>query len=84
MFQDWALGVLHAKIVCAVTMMGPTWWLKGVLERVYQQGIRHMDVGFILRRLCLPVLCVLSLNLAVPYVVAKSIVPALGRCRERV
>ena len=32
--QDWALGVLHAKIICAVTMMGPPWWLKTVIEQV--------------------------------------------------
>lgn len=32
--QDWALGVLHMKIICAVTMMGPNWWLKRNLEQV--------------------------------------------------
>lgn len=33
-WQDWALGVLHTKIICAVTMMGPQWWLKRVMEQV--------------------------------------------------
>ena len=33
-WQDWALGVLHTKIICAITMMGPTWWLKRVMEQV--------------------------------------------------
>ena len=32
--QDWALGVLHAKIITAVTMMGPQWRLKHVIEQV--------------------------------------------------
>ena len=34
LFKDWALGVLHMKIICAVTMMGPNWWLKRALEQV--------------------------------------------------
>ena len=33
-WQDWALGVLHTKIICAITMMGPQWWLKRVIEQV--------------------------------------------------
>lgn len=34
LFQDWALGVLYTKITCAITMMGPNWWLKEALEQV--------------------------------------------------
>lgn len=34
MLQDWALGVLHAKIIAAITLMGPQWWLKTVIEQV--------------------------------------------------
>lgn len=33
-WQDWALGVLHAKIIAAITLMGPQWWLKNVIEQV--------------------------------------------------
>lgn len=33
-WQDWALGVLHAKIIAAITLMGPQWWLKTVIEQV--------------------------------------------------
>lgn len=32
--KDWALGVLHAKIIAAITLMGPQWWLKTVIEQV--------------------------------------------------
>lgn len=35
-WQDWALGVLYTKIACAVTLMGPNWWLKAALERAYR------------------------------------------------
>ncbi|XP_013384428.2 E3 ubiquitin-protein ligase MARCH6 [Lingula anatina] len=77
-WQDWALGVLHAKIICAVTMMGPQWWLKNVMERVYNDGLRNMNLTFILTNLCIPVIGCLSMSLAAPYVVAKSIVPMFG------
>lgn len=28
------MGVLHAKIIAAITLMGPQWWLKTVIEQV--------------------------------------------------
>lgn len=77
-WQDWALGVLHAKIVCAVTMMGPQWWLKRVIEQVYNDGIRNMNLRFIITKLCAPVMGILGMSLSLPYVVAKSFVPFLG------
>lgn len=40
-WQDWALGVLHAKIIAAITLMGPQWWLKTVIEQV-----SHIQSGF--------------------------------------
>ncbi|XP_064599110.1 E3 ubiquitin-protein ligase MARCHF6-like [Liolophura sinensis] len=77
-WQDWALGILHAKIVCAVTMMGPQWWLKRVMEQIYNDGLRNMNLRFILIKLCCPVIGVLGMALSVPYIIAKSIVPTLG------
>ncbi|XP_071785364.1 E3 ubiquitin-protein ligase MARCHF6-like [Asterias amurensis] len=77
-WQDWALGVLHAKIMCAVTMMGPNWWLKTVLEQVYQDGFRNLNLGFIIRRVVLPVVTCLVLILTAPYAVAAGITPLLG------
>ncbi|KAK2148324.1 hypothetical protein LSH36_502g01051 [Paralvinella palmiformis] len=82
-WQDWALGVLHAKIICAITMMGPQWWLKVVIEQVYNQGFRQMDLMFILTKLCIPVIGALGMALAIPYVTARSLLPALG-CGEEV
>ena len=46
--------------------------------KVYQQGLRNMNLKFIMFELCLPVLVCLGLILAVPHVIAKSVVPALG------
>ncbi|KAM4533566.1 E3 ubiquitin-protein ligase MARCHF6-like [Odontesthes bonariensis] len=77
-WQDWALGVLHAKIIAAITLMGPQWWLKTVIEQVYANGIRNIDLQFIIRRLAAPVISVLLLSLCVPYVIAAGVVPAVG------
>ncbi|XP_061778026.1 E3 ubiquitin-protein ligase MARCH6 [Nerophis ophidion] len=77
-WQDWALGVLHAKIIAAITLMGPQWWLKTVIEQVYANGIRNIDLQFIIRKLAAPVISVLLLSLCVPYMIAAGVVPAVG------
>ncbi|XP_069469854.1 E3 ubiquitin-protein ligase MARCHF6 [Ambystoma mexicanum] len=77
-WQDWALGVLHAKIIAAITLMGPQWWLKTVIEQVYANGIRNIDLHFIIRKLAAPVISVLLLSLCVPYLIASGIVPIIG------
>uniref|UniRef100_A0A3P9MGW0 E3 ubiquitin-protein ligase MARCHF6 n=1 Tax=Oryzias latipes TaxID=8090 RepID=A0A3P9MGW0_ORYLA len=81
-WQDWALGVLHAKIIAAITLMGPQWWLKTVIEQVYANGIRNIDLHFIIRKLAAPVISVLLLSLCVPYVIAAGVVPAVGVAPE--
>uniref|UniRef100_A0A8B9LPN8 E3 ubiquitin-protein ligase MARCHF6 n=1 Tax=Astyanax mexicanus TaxID=7994 RepID=A0A8B9LPN8_ASTMX len=81
-WQDWALGVLHAKIIAAITLMGPQWWLKTVIEQVYANGIRNIDLHFIIRKLAAPVIAVLLLSLCVPYVIAVGIVPIVGVTME--
>lgn len=78
LWQDWALGILHTKIICAITMMGPNWWLKEVIEHVYQDGFRNLHLKFILQRLALPVVMTLGLALSVPYIISNSIVPLFG------
>ncbi|XP_051985155.1 E3 ubiquitin-protein ligase MARCHF6 [Xyrauchen texanus] len=81
-WQDWALGVLHAKIIAAITLMGPQWWLKTVIEQVYANGIRNIDLHFIIRKLAAPVIAVLLLSLCIPYVIVVGIVPLLGVTME--
>ncbi|XP_065342730.1 E3 ubiquitin-protein ligase MARCHF6 isoform X2 [Cloeon dipterum] len=74
-WQDWALGVLYTKIACAVTLMGPNWWLKAALERAYRDGLRELDLVRVMRELAAPVLMGFGLALAVPYILSQSIVP---------
>ncbi|EZA59637.1 hypothetical protein DMN91_004961 [Ooceraea biroi] len=76
-WQDWALGVLYTKIATAVTMMGPDWRIRLAIERAYNDGIREMDLKFVITELAAPVICCFGLALAVPYAVAYGIVPLL-------
>ncbi|KAJ8922998.1 hypothetical protein NQ315_001546 [Exocentrus adspersus] len=74
-WQDWALGVLYTKIACAVTMMGPDWFLRAAIERAYRDGIRDMNLTFIFKELAAPVIISFGLALSIPYVIAYSAVP---------
>ncbi|XP_076235400.1 membrane-associated ring finger (C3HC4) 6 [Calliopsis andreniformis] len=76
-WQDWALGVLYTKIATAITMMGPDWRIRLAIERAYNDGIREIDLKFIITELAAPVICCFGLALAVPYAVAYGIVPLL-------
>lgn len=75
LWQDWALGVLYTKIACALIFMGPEWGLKRAIEQAYRDGLREMDLRFIIRELATPVISCFGLALAVPYVIAHSIMP---------
>ena len=46
--------------------------------QVYANGIRNIDLQYIVRKLAAPVISVLLLSLCVPYVIASGIVPLLG------
>ncbi|XP_058120264.1 E3 ubiquitin-protein ligase MARCHF6 isoform X1 [Anopheles coustani] len=75
LWQDWALGVLYTKIACALTLMGPDWALKRAIEQAYADGLRDMNLRFIIRELGIPVITCFGLALAIPYVIAHSILP---------
>ncbi|XP_017767237.1 PREDICTED: E3 ubiquitin-protein ligase MARCH6 isoform X2 [Eufriesea mexicana] len=76
-WQDWALGVLYTKIATAIIMMGPDWRIRLAIERAYNDGIREIDLKFIVTELAAPVICCFGLALAVPYAIAYGIVPLL-------
>ncbi|XP_052862183.1 E3 ubiquitin-protein ligase MARCHF6 isoform X2 [Anopheles cruzii] len=75
LWQDWALGVLYTKIACALTLMGPDWTLKRAIEQAYRDGLRDMNLRFIIRELGIPVITCFGLALAVPYVIGHSFLP---------
>lgn len=76
-WQSWALGVLHSKIFCAITVIGPNWWLKTVIDRICRNGLTDLDVVYLLRKLVIPVVMVLLNLLALPYFLAFVLLPLL-------
>ncbi|KAK3871776.1 hypothetical protein Pcinc_023101 [Petrolisthes cinctipes] len=78
LWQDWALGVLYTKIMCALVMMGPNWWLKTNLEHIYLGGVRGLDLNLLVGQTALPVIACLGACLTVPYVTAHTISPLLA------
>jgi len=77
-WQDWALGVLHLKIICAVILIGPEWWLRDAIDRVYRNGFVNMDLSYILSNIIYPVCVTLLLGMSVPYILTVGLMPLLG------
>ncbi|XP_026848052.1 E3 ubiquitin-protein ligase MARCH6 [Drosophila persimilis] len=75
LWQDWALGMLYTKIAIALTLMGPEWHLRRALERAYTDGLRDFDLKFVMRDLAGPVVTTFGLALAIPYVMARMVLP---------
>lgn len=97
LWQDWAFGVLHTKVICGIAMLvsllnlsstgniiifyliqGPAdFRLRHLLEQMYQAGLVNMDLNLILWRLAAPVITILGLALAIPYLAVSGILPLL-------
>ncbi|ROT62590.1 hypothetical protein C7M84_019575 [Penaeus vannamei] len=77
LWQDWALGVLYTKIMCALVMMGPNWWLKTNLEHIYLGGVRGLDLNLLVGQTALPVIASLGACLTIPYVTAHTLALSL-------
>ena len=75
LWQDWALGAMYTKITIALTFMGPDWWLKRAIEQLYHDGLRGLNLSYLIPQLIVPAVASLGLALALPYFVAHGIVP---------
>jgi hypothetical protein len=45
---------------------------------VYNDGLRNMNLLFILNKLAMPAVCLLVMVLAIPYAFARTLVPLFG------
>lgn len=77
-WQDWALGVLHLKIICAVILIGPEWWLRDAIDRVYRNGFINMDLTYIITNIVYPVSVTLLFGMSLPYVLTVGLMPLFG------
>merc|ERR1712079_158988 len=53
------------------------WWLKRAIEQLYQDGLRGLNLSYLIPQLIVPAVTSLGLALAVPYVIAHGIVPLI-------
>ena len=53
------------------------------MVQVYNDGLRNMNLLYILHKLAIPAVCLLGMVLALPYAVARTIVPLLGQFSVR-
>ena len=63
------------KITIALTFMGPDWWLKRAIEQLYLDGLRRLNLGFLIPKLVIPAVTALGLSLCLPYIMAHSLAP---------
>ena len=75
LWQDWALGAMYTKITIALTFMGPDWWLKRSIEQLYLDGLRRLNLAFLIPKLVVPAVTALGLGLSLPYILAHSLLP---------
>lgn len=76
-WQIWALGVLLAKILTALVLTGPQWWLREAIDTICQNGFRNIDLKFIFLRLFYPVLICIGLALTIPCILSRSGAPLI-------
>lgn len=73
--ECWTLGVFFFKAVCIIILRILDCKLRPPIQRIYSEGYFRLDLKLMMKDLAIPVIAVLSLFLAVPYVIAHSFVP---------
>jgi len=74
-WQVWALGALLAKILTALVLTGPQWWLREAIDTILQNGFRNIDLKFIIFKLFYPVNVCIGCSLAIPCILSRSVAP---------
>nr|CAD2169698.1 unnamed protein product [Meloidogyne enterolobii] len=81
-WKEWAMGVVHFKIICASVLMGPDWWLKTAFEQIYADGIWNFQLKELYINMVIPIGNALSFLIAFPYVASKFIMLFVEADRE--
>ena len=68
---------MHTKCMCGAI------WLTNMnfkqrLDMVYQAGVRHLDLTFVVKRVAWPVIRFLSLSIALPYILFMGVFHDIG------
>ena len=78
MSPDWWLKHSLEKVYKIMISVNVSSYNYRFLYQLYQDGIRRMNLTFVLWELGIPAIVTLGLALALPYIVAHSIVPLFG------
>ncbi|KAL3113005.1 hypothetical protein niasHT_013470 [Heterodera trifolii] len=81
-WKEWAMGVVHFKIVCASVLMGPDWWLKTAFEQIYADGIWNIRLRDLYTNLVFPIVNTLTFLIAFPYVFSNFLLFFVDASRE--
>uniref|UniRef100_A0A914HHT7 RING-type E3 ubiquitin transferase n=1 Tax=Globodera rostochiensis TaxID=31243 RepID=A0A914HHT7_GLORO len=81
-WKEWAMGVVHFKIVCASVLMGPDWWLKTAFEQVYADGIWNIRLWDLYVNLVFPIVNTLAFLIAFPYALSNFVLVFVDASRE--
>ncbi|XP_076370807.1 E3 ubiquitin-protein ligase MARCHF6-like isoform X2 [Tachypleus tridentatus] len=74
LFQDWIIGVLQIKLLTAIILTRPGWWLTHIASQVCSLGFSRISLRILCINLVLPVVLALSLALALPFLISTSLV----------
>ncbi|CAD5206513.1 unnamed protein product [Bursaphelenchus okinawaensis] len=77
-WKEWAMGIIHLKIVCTLIMMGPDSRIKTAFEQVGNGGLRNFSLKVLCMDIALPMINMLSFLIAAPYVFSHVLI-AIGR-----
>lgn len=70
-----AFNLFCIKLLTVGFLLGPDCALRRAIKRVYMNGFANFNFGQVIRDIVLPVICVFSLLLIVPYLIGYSLVP---------
>ncbi|CAD5209375.1 unnamed protein product [Bursaphelenchus xylophilus] len=73
-WKEWAMGIIHLKIVCTTILMGPECRIKNAFEQICNAGIRGFSLKMLYKDIALPMINSLSFLIAMPYVCSHIII----------
>lgn len=73
--KDFGLHLICMLLFNLLFIFGTTCPLKQAMSRVYTDGLENLSLKFVMNNIAMPIICVFSLLLTVPYILAYSIIP---------
>lgn len=72
---NWIFGCLYTILTCAVIMLGPQSEISRSVQKVFDDGIRQINLKFIFENIVKPAILIMGNAFAIPYILSKTIIP---------